>query len=87
MESLKNILGQKRQQDGGQVVIKRLQTYIEKKYRFKPEISLSARRINIYAPSAAQASILRLDWANLSQLSANDPRRIEIRLQRYSNPK
>ena len=62
--------------------MERLRTYIEKKHRFKPEISLSPRRINVYAPSAAQASVLRLDWANLRQLTAGDDRRLEVRLRK-----
>ena len=81
MDSLKDIL-QRSRQDGPSVTIERLQTYIEKKYRFRPEISLSPRRITIYAPSAAEASVLRLDWANLHQLVGDDPRRIDIRIRK-----
>lgn len=68
MDSLKKILQNRKNRSPESTEITRLQAYIEKKHHFSPEISLSPRRITIYAPTAAQASILRLDWANLNQL-------------------
>ena len=84
MDSLKSIL-RKSRRAGPAVEIERLRTYIEKKHRFKPEISLSPRRINVYAPSAAEASVLRLDWANLRQLAGDDPRRLDIRIKKIQS--
>ena len=81
MESLENILKNRQANASEPIEIKRLKTYIEKKYDFLPEISLSPRRITIYAPSPAQASLLRLDWGNLCRLSGN-LRKIYISLKR-----
>ena len=86
MDSLKDILRRNRHRIGpAPADTGRLRAYIEKKHHFKPEIGLSPRRINVYAPSAAQASILRLDWANLRQLTGDDSRRIDIRIRKIQS--
>ena len=82
MESLKDLLKRKQTIKTTVDKVSRLKTYIEKRYAFSPEIRLAPRdRMTIYAPTAAQASILRLDWANLNRL-AGKPEKLYIRLKR-----
>ena len=82
MESLGDILRRKQAGLAEEAdEIERLKTYIEKKYGFAPEISLSPKRVTIYAPSSALASLLRLDWANLDKLSGG-MRKIYVSLRK-----
>lgn len=71
MESLESILSQKQSPSRHQVVIRRLKTYIEKKYRFTPQIDFNSNRLTINVFNSAQAAALRLDLANLNQLAGN----------------
>ncbi len=80
MESLKDILQNRKSGAFEPIEIERLKKYVEKKHGFLPDISLSPRTITINAPTAAQASVLRLDWSNLNQL-IDDTRKIYIKLK------
>lgn len=82
MESLENILNRYQAHSQRPArALERLKAYIGKKHGFEPDISLSPRRITIYAPTAAQASVLRLDWSNLNQLLGEEQRSIYIKLK------
>ena len=68
MDSLGDLLNNNQSLSESQIMIDRLKTYINKKYKFSVNISLTAQFVIIYVQNSAQAASLRLDLANLDQL-------------------
>ena len=80
MESLKKILHDRQTRSIDPQEIERIKVYVQRKHGFSPKISLTPKIITLYAPTSAQASLLRLDWANLKQMAG--VYKISIRLKR-----